>query len=226
MESVKYNIKGSGYVGVFATASDNLVFVGSGLTDNNKKIMSEVLGAKVVEMSVSGSDLVGLFARANSNGIVVSSLMMDDEVEVLKRSGLGINIGTIESDLNAIGSNVLCNDKIAIVNSDYDLRAKQQIGDTLGVEVIEAKIGGFRTVGANNILTNKGLVVSNRCTDQEKGKDRELVRIPVGEDDREHGFPLRGAFGDSELEGSDCRGGDDGLRAAADNGRVGFGIVR
>ncbi len=170
MESVKYNIKGSGYVGVFATASDNLVFVGSGLTDNNKKIMSEVLGAKVVEMSVSGSDLVGLFARANSNGIVVSSLMMDDEVEVLKRSGLGINIGTIESDLNAIGSNVLCNDKIAIVNSDYDLRAKQQIGDTLGVEVIEAKIGGFRTVGANNILTNKGLVVSNRCTDQEKEK--------------------------------------------------------
>ena len=170
MESVKYNIKGSGYVGVFATASDSLVFAGAGLTDNNKKFMSEILGARVVEMSVSGSDLVGLFARANSNGIVVSSLMMDEEVEVLRRAGLGINIGVVDSDLNAIGSNVLANDKIAIVNSDYAPGAIKQIGDTLGVEVIGAKIGGFRTVGANNILTNKGLVVSNRCTDQEKEK--------------------------------------------------------
>lgn len=168
MGSVKYSIKGSGYVGVFATATDSLVFTGSGLTDNNKKILSETLGARIVEISVSGSDLVGLFARANSNGIVVSSLMMDDEVEVLKRMNLGINIGVIESDLNAIGSNVLCNDKIAIVNSDYSPEAIRQIGDTLGVEVISAKIGGFRTVGANNVLTNTGLVVSNRCTDQEK----------------------------------------------------------
>ena len=170
MESVKYSIKGSSYVGVFATATDNLVFVGSGLTDNNKKLLTEILGCRVVEMSVSGSDLVGLFARANSNGIVVSSLMMDDEVEVLKSAGLGINIGVIDSDLNAIGSNVLCNDKIAVVNSDYRPEAMKQIGDTLGVEVIKARIGGFRTVGANNILTNKGLVVSNRCTDQEKEK--------------------------------------------------------
>ena len=170
MGSVKYNIKGSGYVGVFATATESLVFAGTGLTENNKNIMSEILGVRVVEMSVSGSDLVGLFTRANSNGMVVSSLMMDDEVEALRRAEPGINIGVVDSDLNAIGSNVLCNDKIAIVNSDYDPKAREQIGDALGVEVIGARIGGFRTVGANNILTNKGLVVSNRCTEQEKEK--------------------------------------------------------
>ena len=170
MESVKYNIKGSDYVGVFATATDSLVFAGNSLSENNKKFLSEVLGVRCVGMSVSGSDLVGIFARANSNGIIVSSLMMDDEVEALKGMGLGINVGVIDSDLNALGSNILANDKVAIVNSDYNPRTMQQIGDTLGVEVIGAKIGGFRTVGANNILTNRGLVVSNRSTDQEKEK--------------------------------------------------------
>ena len=95
---------------------------------------------------------------------------MDEEVEALKGMNLGINIGVIDSDLNAVGSNVLANDRIAIVNSDYDPKAMKQIGDTLGVEVIKAKIGGFRTVGANNILTNRGLVVSNRSTDLEKEK--------------------------------------------------------
>ena len=29
-------------------------------------------------------------------------------------------------------------------------------------------IGGFRTVGANNILTNSGLVINNRATDLEQ----------------------------------------------------------
>ena len=170
MESAKYNIKGSGYIGVFATATDSFVFACGVLTENNRKFLSEILGVRCIEMSVSGSDLAGLFARANSNGIVVSSLMMDEEVEALKSMQLGINIGVIDSDLNAVGSNVLANDKVAIVNSDYDTKAMKQIRDTLGVEVIGAKIGGFRTVGANNILTNRGLVLSNRSTDQEKGK--------------------------------------------------------
>ena len=168
MEVVKYAIKGSDYVGVFATATDKFVFLGQGLTQHNKEFLSSKLGVRSIEMSVSGSDLIGLFARANSNGIVLSNLFVDDDMASLKRMDLGINIEVLDSTLNAIGSNVLVNDKIAIVNSDYDTKAVQQIRDAFGVEVVKARINGFRTMGANNILTNKGFVISNKSTDEEK----------------------------------------------------------
>jgi len=168
MEAAKYKIMGSDYVGVFATATDEFVFVGTGLTKNSKDMLTSVLGVRCIEFNVSGSDLIGLFSRANSNGIVLSNITLENELESLKKMDLGINVGIIESDLNAIGSNILTNDKIAIVNPDYDAKEVEGIRDILDVEVIKAKMDGFKTVGANNILTNQGLVINNRGTAQEQ----------------------------------------------------------
>jgi translation initiation factor 6 len=118
---------------------------------------------------------VGLFSKANSNGIILSNLTLDEEVEALKRHRLGINIGVLESDLNAIGSNILANDRIAIINPDYSQKDAKDIGDVLGVEVVRAQIDGFKTVGANNILTNKGLVINNKAMDEEKAEWDKLT---------------------------------------------------
>lgn len=168
MEAAKYNIMGSDYVGVFATATDDFLFAGRGLSVNSKEMISKVLGVRCIEASVSGSDLVGIFSRANSNGIILSNIMLDDEVENLKKMDTDINIGVIDSDLNAIGSNILTNDKIAIINVDYSDKDAKYIEDILGVEVIRAKTDGLKTVGANNILTNNGLAINNKGTAQEE----------------------------------------------------------
>lgn len=168
MEAAKYKIMGSDYIGVFATATDDFVFVGTGLTKNSKDMLASVLSVRCIEFNVSGSDLVGLFSRANSNGIILSNITLDHELESLKKMDLGLNVGIIGSDLNAIGSNILANDKIAIVNPDYSAKEVENIGDILDVEVVKAKMDGFKTVGANNILTNSGLVINNRGTAQEQ----------------------------------------------------------
>ncbi|MDE1856946.1 MAG: translation initiation factor IF-6 [Candidatus Micrarchaeota archaeon] len=168
MPVIKYQIKGSDYVGIFASSSDRHVFLGGSLTHGSKKLLAETLGAEPVDVSVASSDLVGLFTRSNSNGILISNLITDYEIEALRSKGLGINIGVLESDINAVGNNILANDKIAMINPEYDQRAERQIADVLGVEVIRASVGGFKTIGANNILTNKGLAINNRSTEQEK----------------------------------------------------------
>jgi translation initiation factor 6 len=41
--------------------------------------------------------------------------------------------------------------------------------------VVKSQIGGFRTVGANNILTNVGLVINNRATDLEQKEWEKLT---------------------------------------------------
>ncbi len=168
MEAAKYRVMGSDYVGVFATATDKYLFSCEAISQHNRQMLSEKLGVKYIGIRLSGSDLVGLFSKANANGIILSNLTLDKEVEALKAQRLGINIGVIESDLNALGSNVLANDKIAIINPDYSQKDAKDIEDILGVEVVRAHIDGFKTVGANNILTNKGLVINNKATEDEK----------------------------------------------------------
>ena len=41
MEAAKYKIMGSDYIGVFATATDDFVFVGTGLTKNSKDMIAK-----------------------------------------------------------------------------------------------------------------------------------------------------------------------------------------
>jgi len=168
MEAAKYKIMGSDYVGVFATASDKYVFAGAGLTKNSKDMAASILGVKCIEFSISGSDLIGLFSRANSKGMLLSNITLDHELDILKKLKLDMNIDRLDSDLNAIGSNILANDKLAIINPDYSDEEAGKIGDILDVEVLKMQMDGFKTVGANNILTNKGLVINNKGTAQEE----------------------------------------------------------
>lgn len=175
MGFAKLSVFGNDYIGAFATVTERHVFFGDRISERNKAALAESLGVEPVSTTVFGTDLVGIFSRANSNGILISSMAEDREVEALKALRLGINITVLDSSLNAIGNNILANDKIAVVNPDYDSRAVAAIGDTLGVEVVKRQIGGFKTLGANNILTNSGFVINNRATDEDKASLDEIV---------------------------------------------------
>lgn len=177
MDAAKCRIMGSDYIGVFATATDKNIFVGSNLPSGSKKILADSLKVRPIGFSVSGSDLIGLFCKANSSGIILSNIILDEEFEALKRMGLDANIDVLQSNLNAVGSNILANDRIAIVNPEYSHEDMKKIGEILDVEVIKSKINGFNTVGANNILTNKGLVINNRSTEEEKTEWDSITRF-------------------------------------------------
>jgi translation initiation factor 6 len=174
MEAATYRLNGSEFVGAFATATDKYIFCATSTQKKSIDVLEEVLKVKAFPIMVSDSGLVGLLTKANSNGIIISNLAFDSEVEFIKSLGLDMNVGMLESDLNAIGSNILVNDKIAIINPDYTANDVKQISDILDVEVIKRHIAGLKTVGANNILTNKGMAVNNRIEDEEK---EELDKI-------------------------------------------------
>ena len=90
------------------------------------------------------------------------------EVKRLKDLLPELEIEILETSLNALRNNILVNDKIAIINPAYSKETSDKIGDMLGVEIISMPIGGFGTVGANNILTNKGMVMNNRVSEEEE----------------------------------------------------------
>jgi translation initiation factor 6 len=175
MPAAKCIVKGSDYIGAFATANDKYVFLGMGINRRAIETLRNVLMTDVIEFTMFATDLVGLFVKSNSNGILISNLVDEREIEMFKKHDIDINMEILDSGLNAIGNNILVNDKIALINPDYSSEAQRQIRDVLDVEVVKHEIGGYKTVGANSILTNKGFVISNRASDQEKEELDKLL---------------------------------------------------
>lgn len=170
MGVAKCTIKGSDYIGAFISVTEKYAFLGNDVTRHNEELICKNLGVRPVFLPAFGTSLIGLFTKANSNGILFSNLVEERQLQMIREQHLGINIEILESGLNAVGNNILVNDKIAIVNPDFDEGAIKEIIDVFGVEAVREEIGGFKTVGANNILTNKGLVVTNNATDAQKRK--------------------------------------------------------
>ena len=170
MDAAKCQINGSDYIGAFATSTERYTFVPYGIPEKIKAMMGKVLKTECICIPVSGTDLIGLFSRANSNGIALSNVASDEDVRKIREMGLGINVGIVDSSINAIGNTVLVNDRIAIIDPEYTDAEARQLQDLLGVEVLKEEIGGFKTIGATNILTNSGCAINNHCTEIEKKK--------------------------------------------------------
>jgi translation initiation factor 6 len=170
MSAIKYIIRGSDYIGAFASVTDKYAFIGFGLTKSNEEVIEDTLKVKIVNTSMMGSDLIGIFSKANSKGILFPSMISNYEIDALKKLKLDFNIGILDTDLNAIGNNILLNDNIAFINPDYSIPNAKIIEDVFDVEVVRLSTGEFKTVGANNLLTNKGLIVNNDISDEDKDK--------------------------------------------------------
>jgi len=167
MPVVRCIIRGSSYPGAYVSATERRSFTSSEIPENTRDMIANALNVEPITVHSSPS-IIGIYCRANSNGIVLSNQMPEKAVAALKGELKDINVGMLESNLNAIGNNILTNDRIAIVNPDYSQKSVKWISDILGVEIIQAKIGGFKTVGSSNILTNRGFAINNRATDEEK----------------------------------------------------------
>ena len=175
MEIKKHNIKGNDSVGAFASLTDKLLFLSPIIDSEMGRRLSEELKVDTVPLAICESDMLGIWCRANSNGILISEMASDEERAAIRNAGLDIRAEVLHSRLNALGNNVLANDRIALINPNYTTEEAKSIGDVLGVETVKMQIGGLKTVGANNILTNNGAVLNNRCTEEEIEKVKELI---------------------------------------------------
>lgn len=176
MSVAKADISNSSYIGVYAIATDYFSILSSRATASEEKFIQDTLETRVIRSTVDGSGIIGVYLIANSNGVLMPEIADRIEISHLKAELDGINVEVLSTDLNALRNNILANDKVAFVNSGYDRRETKIIEDVLGVEVIKRDIGGFDTVGANNILTNRGMVLSNSATEE----DVELAKRFVG----------------------------------------------
>jgi len=177
-------VDGNPFVGLFARASDKLVLVSVSAPEKFVEKCKSTMKAEVRHVSVSSCNLVGIFAAMNSNGVVLSCTAYKAEADAIK--ALGLNATIQHGRFTAVGSNVLANDKAALVNPLMPKADIDAIRDTLGVEVMKRKIAGIATVGCAGLVTNKGLLVHGGTAEEEL---EELEGI----------FGVKGAIGTANM---------------------------
>jgi len=189
LPAVRLDLFGTANVGAFCFANDNYLIVPRDLPPKTLSSLEEALQVKVIETTISGSVLIGIFIAGNSNGIVVPSTIYDEELDFLKKE-LSLNIVKIISKKTALGNLVLANDKAAMISTELTKSEAKLISDALGVEVVKGSLAGFTSIGAIAVVTNKGMLVHPKATEDELKQLREIFKVPVDTSTVNRGSPL------------------------------------
>ncbi len=170
----KTSINGSPFVGVYASCNNNFAVLPN--IEVNEDIFKKTLNVETFKTTLGGSPLIGSLMVMNSNGAVVTNFASDEDVSFLFDK---INVFFVEDKINAIGNDILANDKAALVHVDFDKETIKYIEDALDVEVVKGEIGGIKTVGSAAVVTNKGMLVHPNVKEEEIEFLKNLFGVPV-----------------------------------------------
>lgn len=175
---------------MFASCTEELVFVPSDTSEETMKELEDSLGVIAIPSSVSGSSIIGSLLRGNSRGVIVAGFIFDKELRAIRKH---TKAARLTEELNAAGNLILANDNAALVHPDLSDRSIGIIKKTLGVDVKRGTIGGLKTVGMSGIATNKGVLVHPKSSSTEIGAIEELFSLPVDIGTVNFGSPLIGS---------------------------------
>ncbi len=170
----KISINGSPFVGVYASCNNRIAVLPN--IEINEDIFKKTLNVETFKTTLGGSTLIGSLMVMNSKGAVVTNFASDEDVSFLFDR---INVFFVEDKINAIGNDILANDKAALVHVDFDKETIKYIEDALDVEVVKGEIGGIKTVGSAAVVTNKGMLVHPNVKDEEIEFLKNLFGVPV-----------------------------------------------
>ncbi len=186
----RLNISGSPVLGVFATCTEDFVFVPQDTAPEIIGGLEESLGVTAVRFSVGGSAIIGSLLRGNSKGIIAAGFILEREIRAMRKH---TKAARLSGELNAAGNLILANDIAALVHPDIPDKAVGVIKKTLGVDVRKGTIAGLKTVGMAGIATNKGVLVHPKITANEIAILEELFALPVDIGTVNFGSPLVGS---------------------------------
>jgi translation initiation factor 6 len=157
-------ILNSPFLGVYMRTWENYTLIPSNMDRDVKSLVSESLKTEIIEMTVGGSKLLGSLSVMNSNGIIFSSIVEGSELPKMPDD---LNVAVIKDKLNAVGNNILANNRAALVHQEFRNESIRLIQDTLGIEVMRGMFGSVKTVGSCGLVTTTGLVLPPNMSDEE-----------------------------------------------------------
>jgi translation initiation factor 6 len=181
---------GSPYLGVYLRVGERAALVPPSAQASLEREVERTLGVHIVRSTVADSEVVGALVALNSNGVVVGDEVDPEERRALAEFG---PVAVVRQRQNAMGNNILANDRGAIVHPELSDTAIAAIRDALAVPVRRGTLAGLGTVGMAGLATNTGVVVHPKATDREALVVEEALGVPVHRSTANFGVPIVGA---------------------------------
>jgi translation initiation factor 6 len=154
----------SPFLGVYLRTWEDYTLVPRNSDRDFKSMTSHYLKTEPIEMTIGGSNLLGSMTVMNSNGMIFSNIVSEEELKNIPKD---VNYAVLKDNLNAVGNNILANNKAALIHEEFSDESVRTIGEVLGVEVVKGKFREVRTVGSSGLITSSGLVIPPNMTDDE-----------------------------------------------------------
>ncbi|MHA1520985.1 MAG: translation initiation factor IF-6 [Promethearchaeota archaeon] len=132
-----------------------------------------------IETFIGGASVVGALVAMNSNGIIVPATIHDDELEILRSNfSKEFQIAVLETDHNAFGNLILCNDKGAIISPKIG-EAAEIIEKTLQVPVRVLEFAGSDLPGSCGLANNHGVLVHPMVDEADAQIISDILQVDI-----------------------------------------------
>lgn len=185
----KLDFSGNPYVGVFCAASDDVLVASPQVPGKVLARVEATLGVEVIRTTLGGTTVIGSVVVMNSQAALVSNFAQANEVAMLE----GIDVYRLDHKLNAVGNNILVNDKGGLCHPGYGRAVIREMEEVLGVEMVTSTIGGTKTVGSVAVVNNKGAICHPHSSDEELQVVEEVLGVKPLIATANYGTPLLGA---------------------------------
>lgn len=179
MHVLKTNVNGNPNIGLYCFATDKFCLMGKEVPDFVAKQAEEALKVKVHKISICGTSLVGAFIAGNEDSILLPDLAFEKELKQLEKLNIPYNV--LNTDLTALGNNILCNGVSALLNPDFTDNEMKKIADILKVNVEKGTIAGLDTVGSLAEMNSNALLVHPEILKKEKDRLKDLFGLEIRE---------------------------------------------
>lgn len=175
MAVIKSNVNGSSNVGLFGIAFQDKLLFGEKLRTKQKEEFERVLKLKILRVRIAGTDLPGVMLASNSKLLLVPDIVFDSELNVLDENDIPYKL--IRTKVTCLGNTICCNDKGAILSTEFSEIEVERIHDALGVPCIQRDIAGLTTPGAVIVLNGKHAIVHKDASDQDVKTIKKILGV-------------------------------------------------
>ncbi len=169
MHVIKSHINGNPNIGLYGFATDKFCLIGNEVPKKLAEQIKEILQVPVFTLNIAGTSLLGAFLAGNEDHLLLPKILFDSELDQIKEIAkeIGFEYHIIDTDLTALGNNIICNSKGCLVNPEFSEETKKEIEVALGMSIKEGKIAGLPTVGSVTVCNSKGCAIHRDAEDFE-----------------------------------------------------------
>lgn len=149
---------GNPNIGLYLFATNDYCLAPESISDKLLHKVEKVLDVPVIKLNLAGTPLLGVFLSGDSEQLLVPSIIFDKEQEILRSNN--INFKVFDTELTALGNNIIFSKDALLINHDYDINSRKKLRELTGKNIISEEFGDVKTIGSAIIVRGKRAVIS------------------------------------------------------------------